>query len=144
MREKENRSRTLAKRLRRNLTSAEAILWTILKGKKLNGYKFRKQHPIGSYIVDFACISQKLVVEVDGATHSTTAELAHDLARTNFLKSKGWHVLRVGNLDIYNNLSGVVEMISAELPYLDTSPPPPPPAGENHRQNQILIHKQEQ
>jgi very-short-patch-repair endonuclease len=119
MRSAETKSRQYAKRLRADMTKAEVILWTQLKGRNLKGYRFHRQHPVGQYIVDFACRSQMLIIEVDGATHSTNAEIAHDRHRTKFLQVEGWRVLRVGNLDIYENLAGVLEAIASKLP-----PPP--------------------
>ncbi len=74
MREGEWRSKPHAKRLRTEMTDAEIILWTFLRKRQLNGFKFRRQHPIGSYVADFACVSEKLVLEVDGATHWTVEE----------------------------------------------------------------------
>ena len=133
MRKAEQKSRKYAKRLRQNPTSAEAIMWAHLKGKKLNGHRFRRQHPVGPYIADFACVAQKLIVEIDGATHSTAQEIAHDQQRTGFLTSKGWRVLRITNPDVYDNLEGVLEAIAAELPPPPASPAPPPQAEEENR-----------
>jgi very-short-patch-repair endonuclease len=112
------------------MTEAEVVLWTALRRRKLNGFKFRRQHPIGPYIADFACVAAKLVVEVDGATHWTPEELAHDRRRTQFLEQAGWRVLRVTNLDVFENLDGVWLSIEHKLPPPAASPPPPPQAGE--------------
>jgi very-short-patch-repair endonuclease len=68
--------------------------------------RFRRQHPIGPYIADFACVAAKLVVEVDRLAHWTAEQLAHDAKRTRFLESKGWRVLRVSSGDVYGNLDG--------------------------------------
>ncbi|MDJ0921965.1 MAG: DUF559 domain-containing protein [Henriciella sp.] len=105
-----------AKVLRRNLTSAERILWSKLKGKQINGWQFRKQHPVGPYITDFACPQAKLVIEVDGDTHTENNQLIHDLRRTRFLESRGWAVHRIWNTDIYNNLNAVLDGLYAILP----------------------------
>ncbi|PHS23981.1 MAG: hypothetical protein COA84_10220 [Robiginitomaculum sp.] len=129
MREAETKSRKQAKHLRAEMTRAETILWTRLKGRNLHGYRFHRQRPIGPYIVDFACKTRRLVIEVDGATHSTDMEVKHDLRRTAFLEDKGWQVLRVSNLDIYESLNGVLEAIASKLPPPSASPPPPPQAG---------------
>ncbi|MEE2525397.1 DUF559 domain-containing protein [Hyphobacterium sp. HN65] len=126
MRKSEQRSRAFAKRLRNNLTNAETILWSRLRRGGLNGQKFRRQHPIGPYIVDFACIQARLVVEVDGATHSTPDEVAYDRRRTRFLRKHGWFVYRATNPDIYENLNGVLEGIAAHLPPPPLRGPPPP------------------
>jgi very-short-patch-repair endonuclease len=121
MRKAENKSRTYSKHLRTNMTKAEVVLWSQLKSRKLNGHRFNRQQPIDPYIADFVCRAHMLVVEVDGTTHSNDDELAHDLRRTKFLQAKGWQVLRIGNLDIYENLDGVLEAIACKLP-----PPPVP------------------
>lgn len=130
MRREETRSRSFARDLRKKLTEAEVVLWTFLRGRKLNGFKFRRQHPIGSYVADFACLSARLVVEVDGATHWTPAELEHDARRTAYLQSRGWRVLRVTNLDVFENMDGVWRAIEHFLPPPSASPTPPPRAGE--------------
>ena len=108
--------RQRAKKLRRRMTDAETILWSKLKARQLHGWQFRRQHPIGSYIVDFACPRLKLVIEVDGATHSEDHEIAYDARRTAFIECQGWHVHRVWNADIYTNLNGVLEGIAWKLP----------------------------
>ena len=116
MREAEQQSRKYAKGLRKNLTNAEAIVWAYVKCKKLNGHHFRRQHSVGPYIADFACVAEKLVVEIDGATHSTEQEIFHDRRRTDFLESEGWRVLRITNPDVYENLEGVLDAIATKLP----------------------------
>ncbi len=78
-------------------------------------WKFRRQHPVDRYIVDFVSIAAKLIVDVDGATHSTDAERAADAERTRVLESFGFRVARVQNRDVYDNLEGVLEMIWREL-----------------------------
>ena len=98
------------------MTDAETILWSRLCRGQVGGWKFRRQHPIGPYIADFACLDGGLIVEVDGATHSTPRELAHDRKRTAFLNAKGFDVFRAWNLDIYENLEGVLDGIVAALP----------------------------
>ena len=115
MREGERQARIHAKHLRQSMTKAEVLLWVILRKRGLNGARFRRQHPIGPYIADFACISSKIIVEVDGATHSTPEELAHDTRRTKYLESEGWTVLRVQNTDVYENMDGVWRAIAAQL-----------------------------
>ncbi len=127
MRERETRSRPLARALRRRMTDAETILWSRLRRGQLSGWKFRRQHPIGPYVADFACVEGKLVVEVDGATHSSHREIAHDLRRTVVLKSKGFDVFRAWNIDIYENLEGVLDGIAA----------PPSPSGPDGRPDHL-------
>ncbi|MEQ8404258.1 MAG: endonuclease domain-containing protein [Oceanicaulis sp.] len=119
MRERETRSRSLARALRRRMTDAETILWSRLRRGQLGGWKFRRQHPVGPYIADFACLDGGLIVEVDGATHSTPREIARDARRTAFLQAKGFEVYRAWNIDIYENLEGVLDGVIAALPPSD-------------------------
>ena len=130
MREGEAQSRRFARQLRKTMTEAEVVLWTFLRKRKFAGYRFRRQHPIGPYIADFACVQSKLVVEVDGATHWTPAQLQHDARRTAFLEQAGWSVLRITNADVFENMNGVWLAIEQRLPPPAASPPPPPQAGE--------------
>jgi very-short-patch-repair endonuclease len=100
-----------ARGLRRAQTPAEARLWSKLRNRGLAGHKFVRQGPIGPYIADFLCRERALIVEVDGATHSTDEELAHDARRTRFLEEKGYTVLRVLNTEVMSELDGVLETI---------------------------------
>ncbi|HTV28226.1 MAG TPA: endonuclease domain-containing protein [Xanthobacteraceae bacterium] len=109
------RFRKKARLLRARQTSAEARLWRVLRNRQLARWKFRRQHPINGYIVDFVTLDGKLIVEVDGATHSTGRELARDARRTRVLTSLGFNVVRVTNIDVYENIEGVQEMIALEL-----------------------------
>ncbi len=124
------RATSQAKRLRRTMTKAETVLWTALRGRAVRGYKFRRQHPIQQYIADFACIEAKLIVEVDGATHCTDAQLERDRERTSVLNAEGWLVLHVSNLDIYQDIDGVVRGIEAGLSPLASSRHSPRERGE--------------
>ncbi|HWA22267.1 MAG TPA: endonuclease domain-containing protein [Caulobacterales bacterium] len=126
MRDGEEHARMLAKGFRSALTKAEVILWRHLRRNSL-GHKFRRQHPIGPYVADFACAQQRLVIEVDGATHRTPEELAHDARRTAFLNAEGWHVLRITNLDVYENMDGVWRAIMDALPPPSAAARRPPP-----------------
>lgn len=107
--------RKRARSLRAAEASAEARLWHTLRNRQLDRWKFRRQHPIGRYVVDFVSIAGKLVVEVDGATHSTSREIAYDRKRTQTLEALGFRVVRVTNEDVRANLDVVIEMIWAEL-----------------------------
>ncbi|WP_024816538.1 DUF559 domain-containing protein [Methylopila sp. 73B] len=109
------RFRTRAQALRAKQTSAEAGLWQALRGRRLASWKFRRQHPIDGYVVDFVTIAGKLIVEVDGATHGTPAEIARDDFRTARLEGCGFFVVRVTNADVYENLDGVLSAIDAQL-----------------------------
>ncbi len=106
-----NRSRDL----RRGQTPAEQKLWRKLRGRQLGEYKFVRQEPIGPYFVDFVCREQRLIVEVDGATHSTDEELAYDGRREKFLAGEGYRVLRVSNDEVFSNLDDVCETIFMAL-----------------------------
>ena len=104
-----------ARALRKRLTDAEVILWSRLRRHEAGGFHFRKQHPLGPYIADFACLKAKLVVEVDGDTHSTDEEIAHDRRRDQFLREHGWRILRVRNEEVYRDLDVVMDAIAREL-----------------------------
>jgi len=110
-----DRFRKRARQLRASQTSAESRLWYALRNRRLARWKFRRQHPIDKYIVDFVTLDGKLIVEVDGATHSTQEELDHDIERTRLLESCGFHVIRVSNVDVYDNLDGVLDFINLTL-----------------------------
>jgi very-short-patch-repair endonuclease len=115
MREKEKKSRKFAKQLRKNLTNAEVILWSELKSGQMDDFKFRRQHPVGPFIADFANMKTKLIIEIDGNTHSEDHEIKYDEKRTKFLEREGWIVIRFWNTDIYENLDGVLDTIYRHL-----------------------------
>jgi very-short-patch-repair endonuclease len=104
-----------ARSLRSSQTSAEAKLWQALRNRRLARWKFRRQHSVDRYVVDFVTLDGKLIVEVDGVTHSDPSELARDKARTELLEARGFLVVRVSNIDVYDNLEGVLEMIETTL-----------------------------
>jgi primosomal protein N' (replication factor Y) len=107
--------------LRRNQTEVERILWSYLRSRKVNGWRFRRQHPIAPYIADFACIAARLIVEADGDQH---VDSRHDTARDRRLKADGWRVLRFWNSQILENMEGVIRMIAEELgPHPDRHDP---------------------
>ncbi len=101
--------------LRRDAPSAEAKHWARLRARRLAGLKFARQENIGTYFVYFVCREKRLIVEVDGATHSTPEELARDARRDAFLRAERYRILRVTNDDVFNNLEGVCETILAAL-----------------------------
>jgi very-short-patch-repair endonuclease len=105
----------LAKSLRRDATSAERLLWSRLRRHEIEGFRFRRQVPLQKYIVDFACFEARLVVEVDGATHSTRMEIARDKLRERVLSADRFTVLRVTNDEVFNNIEGVLETIRLRL-----------------------------
>jgi len=99
--------------LRKELTPAEQKLWAHLRGNKLNGVNFRRQHAIGSYIVDFCSIKAKLIIELDGNQHLEQEE--YDLERTAYLESQGYKVVRFWNNDVMNDINGVIHAIEFAL-----------------------------
>jgi len=99
------------KDLRNNLTPAEAVLWTYLQKRLLEGRKFRRQHSIGNYIVDFYCPAEKLAVELDGAGHFTLEGSDYDSKRDAYLNGLKIKVLRYENRDVYYNVEAVLEDI---------------------------------
>jgi very-short-patch-repair endonuclease len=101
-----------ARQLRQDATDAERRLWSALRDRRLEGYRFRRQYPIGPFIVDFACTRHRLIVEADGSQH---ADSDADRQRTAWLESQGWRVLRFWNSEILANGSGVVEAILQKL-----------------------------
>ena len=115
-----------ARQLRRNRTSAERRLWRELRQLKQVGCRFRQQVPIDHFIVDFACLSRRLIVEVDGGTHSTDREVAREARRERYLKDQGFRILRVWNADVRENMEGAMDTIVAVL---DTPTPDPSPQG---------------
>jgi very-short-patch-repair endonuclease len=106
-----NLARTRARTLRKADTQAERILWDALRARRLGGYKFVRQLPIGPYFADFACRERKLIIEVDGATHGDANEVAHDARRGAFLLEQGWRIHRCWNEDVFKNLSGTCDSI---------------------------------
>jgi len=107
--------KTRAKKLRLSQTSAEAKLWQALRNRQLARWKFRRQHSIDRYVVDFVTLDGKLIVEVDGVTHDKPSERAGDKARSDVLEACGFLVVRVSNTDVYDNLDGVLDMIESTL-----------------------------
>ncbi len=110
-----------ARSLRQTQTATEGLLWHFLRNRQLGGYKFRRQQPIGPYITDFACLSRRLLVELDGGQH---VENRDDEKRDAFLQEKGYRVLRFWNHEVSENCLGVLERIYEAL----TSPPPHQPS----------------
>ena len=98
-----------ARNLRQNMTPAEQVLWEALKGRQVAGLKFRCQHPVGPFILDFYCPARKLAVEVDGGVHDGQAE--YDEARTQQLNDYGYQVLRFRNDEVLNDLDSVLERV---------------------------------
>ena len=100
-----------ARELRQVETETEKILWESLRGKRLNGLKFRRQHPYEHYVLDFFCVEHQLAVELDGSVHDVLDQAAYDEERTNFLNEHGLHIIRFRNEDVKKNLSSVLQKI---------------------------------
>ena len=105
--------KTFRKTLRNNLTPAEAALWKHLKGKQLEGRKFRRQHSVGNYILDFYCPSEHLAIELDGQGHFETSQAEYDRDRDMFLNHFGIRVLRFENKVVWNNLNGLLNEVKS-------------------------------
>ena len=118
--------KTRRKELRNGATPAETKLWSILQRSNLGGYKFRRQHSVGSYILDFYCPSERLAIELDGDSHFTDDAVEYDRIRTNYLNALNITVLRFLNTDVYDNLNAVCEKILEEIKVKGTTPQPPP------------------
>ena len=119
----------LQRKLRNAPTDAEHRLWQCLRNRQLEGCKFRRQHPFGDYILDFACLERKVVVELDGSQHADNID--YDLARARCLERSGFKVLRFWNNEVFDNIEGVVEVIlDVLMQRLTPSPPNPPLEGE--------------
>ena len=116
---------TRARELRKNATDAERKLWWKLRYRQLDGYRFRRQVPIGPYIIDFVCLSHRLPIELDGSQHG--GAIAYDQARTRWLESRGYRVLRFWNGDVLRDMEGVLDTIHRAL--METPHPNPPPQG---------------
>jgi methylmalonyl-CoA mutase cobalamin-binding domain/chain len=112
-----------AKEMRNIPTDAEKMLWNVLSNKGLDGFKFRRQHIIGEYIVDFVCLEKRLVIEVDGSIHNLVEQIAHDKLRTEWLESKGFKVVRFLNQQVLNDLFNTLESIRNELSARYEAPP---------------------
>ncbi|QDT68023.1 hypothetical protein MalM25_09350 [Planctomycetes bacterium MalM25] len=103
--------REFARRLRREMTDAERVLWRALRCKQLEGLKFRRQAAIGDYIVDFVCFEKQLVVELDGGQHNEPKSQRYDEQRTRWLESQGYRVLRYWNHEVLGNVEPIIESL---------------------------------
>jgi adenine-specific DNA-methyltransferase len=113
-----------ARDLRASQTPSESLLWSKLRGRRLHGRRFRRQNPIGPFIVDFVCEEARLIIELDGGQHSD--QQPYDKARTDFLESKGYRVLRFWHHEVMKNLHGIEQTILAAV---SLTLPPALPAG---------------
>jgi very-short-patch-repair endonuclease len=127
VRSKWRMSKAKARELRKNMTDAERVLWKHIRLKQLGGYKFRRQQPLGQYVVDFMCFEKRLIVEVDGGQHSE--QISYDSKRSQWLKNQGYRLLRFWDNEVLKNTEAVVEVIMKTL------------EGEGNPPTSILPHK---
>ncbi|PZQ15904.1 MAG: DNA methyltransferase [Ancylobacter novellus] len=106
---RDGQKRDFARKLRQEPTEAECAMWRLLRDRRLLGLKFRRQTPLGPYVVDFACVSARLVVELDGGQHAGSMS---DETRDARLRNLGWKVLRVWNADLFSNREGVLTAVA--------------------------------
>ncbi len=107
-----------ARELRKNSNDAEQRLWWQLRANQLGGFKFRRQHAIGTFIADFVCLPARLVIEVDGETHGNDQRETLDAKRTEEIERAGYRVIRFWNNEVFTNMEGVLEEILELLPAL--------------------------
>ncbi len=101
--------------MRVNKTPAENVLWSLLRDKKLGGYKFRRQHVVFSYIVYFCCYAEKLIVELDGPIHNSIKNKQYDKQKNAYLSANGYRVIRFKNATVFNNQKQILEDILSYL-----------------------------
>jgi very-short-patch-repair endonuclease len=104
-----------AKQRRKNMTDAERVLWRHLRSRQLSGHKFRRQQPLGRYVVDFVCFEKRFVIELDGGQHVETSQAAYDSERTAWLQAEGFRVLRFWDYDVLKDFEAVKEAVSNAL-----------------------------
>lgn len=101
--------------MRKDMTSAEIKLWSLLRDRRLIKRKFRRQHPIGPWVTDFACPAIHLIIEVDGPSHDDPDQQAWDAMKEEYLRTNGWRILRIKNNDIYQAFGQVEALIVSEI-----------------------------
>ena len=112
----------LAKKLRQQPTLFEVRFWRLIHPLRQGGWHFRKQAPIGRYVVDFVCHRARLIAEIDGDSHYTDLGIAHDAVRSAFLTGEGYRVLRFTNLEVMENAEGVYLAVAQALDASDPTP----------------------
>jgi very-short-patch-repair endonuclease len=140
MRKKPPRQVAFARRLRSEMTDAERVLWRRLRSRQMEGAKFRRQEPIGPYVVDFVSVQERLIVEIDGGQHNEENARQRDQKRTEWLRENGYRIIRFWNNDVLENTEGVLEAIreTLQMPSLSPSPQPSP-----CRERENLEHRPE-
>ena len=121
-------NKNLALNLRKSMTDAERVLWYNLRDRRLGGWKFRRQHAVGPFIVDFVCLEKKLVIEVDGGQHAEM--IVQDDNRTEYLSKSGYRVVRFWNNQVLQETEAVLQVILDEVSEEAPSHPDPLPQGE--------------
>lgn len=116
-----------SRQLRKNITNQERKLWNIIRNRQFFNFRFRRQFPIGNYIVDFVCREKKIVIEVDGGQHNEKNNIDYDNMRSEYLALEGFKVVRFWNNDIDNNIDGVYEKLKEVF---EITPSQPSPSGE--------------
>jgi len=110
----------LAKKLRGRMTQAEILMWDTLKNKQFKGYKFRRQHPVHQFIVDFYCHELKLIIEIDGKYHESEEQKNQDLNRTEMIEFQGISEIRFTNEEIIHDRGSVLKKLGEQMDYLNT------------------------
>jgi type I restriction enzyme R subunit len=118
---------------RRQQTPAERALWKLIRDRRLEGLKFRRQFPITIFVADFCCLELKLIVELDGGVHETASGTAHDANRDFYLRSLGYTILRFPNAQVFADPAAVLQRIAAEARRLQSESGSPSPLGEGDR-----------
>jgi very-short-patch-repair endonuclease len=113
-----------ARALRRDQTEVENMLWFKLRELQYDGIKFRRQHPLGNYVVDFVCIQHKLIIEVDGGQHNESKASAYDEERSAWLEKQGYRVLRFWDNDVLRSMDSVISQVLAMLVNVHPDPLP--------------------
>ena len=131
---------SFAKDLRSRSTDAERVLWSHIRAKRLDGLKFRRQHPIGKYIVDFICLERKIVIELDGGQHAKREIEEYDRERDNWFEKEGYGVLRFWDNDVLLNTKGILEGIKERC--LEHPPLNPLPSREGKQEEDPLLSRE--
>ncbi len=119
----------MRRRLRNQMSRTEVLVWSRLKGKQIGGFKFRRQYSVGPYSIDFYCPAIRLAIEIDGESHCDDMTVVKDAKRQAFIESFGIRFLRFSNLEVYENLDGMIEQIAHTAQALSEPPPAPPSQG---------------
>lgn len=122
----------LARKQRANSVTAEAVMWQALRGRRLNGHKFRRQVPLGQYIADFVCFGSRLIVEIDGPSHAIGAQQARDATRDDWFVSEGFLVVRLANELVIGSPQLAVQRVAQALEASAFAAPHPTPLARGH------------